>query len=177
MKHDANTRIHCMNLIMEAIDNEVNAAWLKLTNEIAADNKELCMGTQSMFSYQQTYFPIKGAERFKVSFLRKNVKPLHEDLMEEFEGLYKIFVKDYPLFRGKFKNLLGKVCREAVSIDCFNSVLPSSIMRPINTQEVSYAPLRSATGWRDDEHVAQFIQNHKAIIDKAVYFASIGKLI
>lgn len=177
MKQDAATRIQIVNTLMGTIDKEVTDTWNKVVDSFVQDNLELTQGLEKMFYHNQVYYPQRESSRYKTSFLRKNVKDIHADLQKEFDDMHQVFIKDFQLFRGKYKNLLGSICRVATQLDTFNEVLPSSLMKIINKSEVSYVALRTAQGWQSEEHKQDFIKTHKEVIDKAVYYSNIGHLL
>ena len=176
MRQDAVTRNQVVTLILDGMDKTVTDTWNKLVDRFVADNLELTEGKEPMFHHAQVYYPLAVSSKFKTSFLRKNVPDIHEDLLDKFQKMHKIFIKDYQLFYGKFKSLLSAICRQAQDLDTFNEVLPSCLMKPINNAEVSYVPVRTAKGWGSDEELEKFINDNKEVIERAVYYSTIGKL-
>lgn len=170
---DASKRLNFINLIIEPIDEKVNIAFEKLCVLVAADNAAISDTLMpSMFTYKSMYYPQSVARAYKPTHLRKVVGKLDESLMDEFDGIHSTFVKEYHLFRAKFKSFLSELCRYATSKDCFNSILPDVLL--IGTRTADYTPMRSAKGIEDPK---QFKAKYQDLLDKAVYYTSIRQLI
>lgn len=173
MIQDAGIRLKFINTLLETIDKVIEDSFNHLCTEMAYENSLITdLVNPKMFMYRATYYPDNVQRGYSKLILSRTVSKIHEDLIPQFESIYQTYVKEYNLFRGKYKSMLSELCRHAVSIDCFSAVLTDSLMR--DTHELSYVAMRSAKGISDIE---AFTTKYKEVIEKAVYYISIRQLI
>lgn len=173
MIQDAGIRLKFINTLLETVDKVVEDSFNQLCADMAYENSLISdLVSPKMFMYRATYYPNNVQCNYSKLLLSKTVTKINEELIPQFESIHQTYVKEYNLFRGKYKSMLSELCRHAVSIDCFSAVLTNSLMR--DTHELSYVAMRSAKGIPDIE---LFITKYKEVIEKAVYYISIRQLI
>ena len=173
MVRDAASRLQFINLIMGDLDQRVNQAWNKTCQSIATENSQLtdCLMTD-VFKVKHEFWPADAALKYRTRHLRESAPSLHPTLRDEFDDLHTMMIKDYRLFRSQFKALLSNLCQQAVSAECFRSVLPEVLTRA--AASAPDIPIRSAQGIEDAEAIKA---EYKEVLEAAVYYTSIRQMI
>lgn len=121
------SNLRLINQIERDLFKDAESAWKKMYSQYCKRHANLMHDTIMQFKYSGQVFKLEDDV-----MLRHGIKPLHQDLVPEFQELYSMFVTEVETEKRILQNMLSHAIRIAKFVEDLIEILPSILHVSIN---------------------------------------------
>lgn len=168
MHHVMASNQRLLRQIHKELFEDANKAWVRVYSATCKQHGELMPDKVMQFKYQGVQYALEGD-----MLLRTGVKQLHPSLVEEFKGLYEMFVTEVNREKEILTHMLSSAFRIAKFEEDLLELLPKVMHSAIN--ESGYFSLETKALMQEHDK-AKFLELYEKYFDLFEIRKTIGRV-